>query len=194
MTGRGRIAGLQSVALRIARPAMEALRRAAPRRELVEAEAEPEQALAIGDVALVLGDVWQHQAWRLPAGVVRDALLFDDPDHLVLPARHPAARRHREAVPLAELAGEAWSTGHAGTGWDVGAPGRPHAARDRRRAGAADDLRRDARPRRGAAIDAGAVGRGARRGVGAGAAGQAGERGSEQTTRIPPTRPSRALT
>ena len=38
--------------------------------------------------------------------------------HLVLPAGHPAARRHPDAVPLAELAGEAWSTGHAGMGWD----------------------------------------------------------------------------
>jgi DNA-binding transcriptional LysR family regulator len=120
VTGRGRIAGFQSVALRLALPAMEALRRDAPglRCELVEAE--PEQALpalAIGDVDLVLGDVWRHQAWRLPAGVVREAL-FDDPVHLVLPARHPAARRHREAVPLAELAGDVWSTGHAGMGWE----------------------------------------------------------------------------
>ena len=120
VTGRGRIAGFQSVALRIALPAMEALRRDAPRLRCELVEAEPEQALpalAIGDVDLVLGDVWQHQAWRLPAGVVREAL-FDDPVHLVLPARHLAARRHRTTVPLAELAGEAWSTGHAGMGWE----------------------------------------------------------------------------
>jgi len=120
VTGRGRIAGFQSVALRLALPAMEALRRDAPRLRCELVEAEPERALpalAIGDVDLVLGDVWQHQAWRLPAGVVREAL-FDDPVNLVLPAKHPAARRHREAVPLAELAGEAWSTGHAGMGWE----------------------------------------------------------------------------
>ena len=41
-----------------------------------------------------------------------------DPVRLVLPARHPAARRHADAVPLAELAGDAWATGHAGMGWD----------------------------------------------------------------------------
>ena len=120
VTGRGRIAGFQSVALRLALPAMQALRRDAPRLRCELVEAEPEQALpalAIGDVDLVLGDVWQHQAWRLPAGVVRETL-FDDPVRLVLPVRHPAARRHREAVPLAELAGEAWSTGHAGMGWE----------------------------------------------------------------------------
>ena len=37
---------------------------------------------------------------------------------LVLPPRHPLARRHRDAVPLAELAGEAWTTGHAEMGWE----------------------------------------------------------------------------
>ena len=31
---------------------------------------------------------------------------------------HPAARRHRTAVPLAELAGETWTTGHQGTAWE----------------------------------------------------------------------------
>jgi DNA-binding transcriptional LysR family regulator len=36
----------------------------------------------------------------------------------VLPGGHPAARRHRHAVPLAELAGEAWTTGHPETGWE----------------------------------------------------------------------------
>jgi DNA-binding transcriptional LysR family regulator len=37
---------------------------------------------------------------------------------LILPARHPAARRHPDAVPMAELAGEAWTTGHAAMGWE----------------------------------------------------------------------------
>jgi DNA-binding transcriptional LysR family regulator len=36
----------------------------------------------------------------------------------VLPARHPAARRHREAVPMAELAEEPWATGHVAMGWE----------------------------------------------------------------------------
>jgi DNA-binding transcriptional LysR family regulator len=120
VAGRGRIAGFQSVALRLALPAMEALSRDAPglRCELVEAE--PEQALpalALGDVDLVLGDEWQHQPWRLPSGLESHELL-EDPVYLVLPARHPAARRHRDAVPLAELDGEAWATGHPGMGWE----------------------------------------------------------------------------
>ena len=69
VTGRGRIAGFQSVVLRLALPAMEALARDAPRLRCELIEAEPEQALpalALGDVDLVLGDEWQHQPRRLP--------------------------------------------------------------------------------------------------------------------------------
>jgi DNA-binding transcriptional LysR family regulator len=108
------------VALRLALPAMEALARDAPRLRCELIEAEPEQALpalALGDVDLVLGDEWQHQPWRLPAGLQRRELLRD-PVYLVLPAGHPTLRRHRDAVPLAELAGEAWTTGHAGMAWE----------------------------------------------------------------------------
>jgi DNA-binding transcriptional LysR family regulator len=120
VSGRGRIAGFQSVALRLALPAMEALARDAPRLRCELIEAEPEQALpalALGDVDLVLGDEWQHGPWRLPGALVRHEL-FRDPVHLVLPAGHPAARRHDDAVPLSELAGEAWTTGHAAMGWE----------------------------------------------------------------------------
>jgi DNA-binding transcriptional LysR family regulator len=118
--GRGRIAGFQSVALRLALPAMEALARDAPRLRCELVEAEPEQALpalALGDLDLVLGDEWQHQPWRLPAGLQSHELL-KDPVQLVLPARHPAARRHPNAVPLAELAGEVWTTSHVGMSWE----------------------------------------------------------------------------
>jgi DNA-binding transcriptional LysR family regulator len=120
VTGRGRIAGFQSVSLRLALPAMEALAREAPRLRSELIEAEPEQALpalALGDVDLVLGDEWQHQPWRLPPGLERHELLRD-PVRLILPTRHPAARRHKDAVPLAELAGEAWTTGHVGMAWE----------------------------------------------------------------------------
>jgi DNA-binding transcriptional LysR family regulator len=54
---------------------------------------------------------------RVPAGVVRHDLLRD-PVRLVLPVRHPAALRHRNAIPLGELADDAWTTGEAGMGWD----------------------------------------------------------------------------
>jgi len=118
--GRGRIAGFQSVALRLALPAMQALARDAPglRCELVESE--PEQslpALAVGEVDLVLADEWQHQPRARPEGVVRHDL-HQDPVRLVLPADHPAAREHPVAVPLSALAGDTWTTGHPGTGWE----------------------------------------------------------------------------
>jgi DNA-binding transcriptional LysR family regulator len=53
----------------------------------------------------------------MPAGVERHELMSDRV-RLLLPSRHPAVRRHPEAVPLAELASDPWSTGYAGMGWD----------------------------------------------------------------------------
>src|SRR4051794_2647188 len=120
VAGRARIAGFESVALRLALPAMRALRQDAPRLRCELLELEPEEALpalALGDIDLVLGDEWQHQPRLLPEGVERHELTTDRV-RLVLPARHPAVRRHAESVPLTELSGEAWTTGHAGLGWD----------------------------------------------------------------------------
>ena len=120
VAGRARIAGFESVALRLALPAMHALARDAPALRCELLELEPEEALpalALGDLDLVLGDEWQHQPRSLPDGVTRHELLSDRV-RLLLPARHPAARRHADAVPLAELAGDAWTAGHAGLGWD----------------------------------------------------------------------------
>jgi DNA-binding transcriptional LysR family regulator len=118
--GRGRVATFQSVGLCVAVPVMQALARDAPglRCELIEAE--PEQslpALALGDVDLVLADEWQHQPHARPPGVDRQDLHLD-PVRLVLPEEHPLAQRHPHAVPLAELAGEVWTTGQPGTGWE----------------------------------------------------------------------------
>src|SRR4051794_6673150 len=120
VAGRARIAGFQSVVLRLALPAVEALGREAPRLRCEVVEAEPEQALpalALGDLDLVLGDEWEHQPWRLPAGLERHELLRD-PVRLALPVRHPLARRHGEAVPLVALAGAPWTTGHSGMAWE----------------------------------------------------------------------------
>ena len=120
VTGRGRIAGFQSVSLRIASPAMEQLAREAPRLRCELVEAEPEQALpalARGDIDLALVDEWPHQPLRVPAGLLRHELMRDAV-HLVLPARHALARRHRDTVPLAELSDAAWTTAHPGMAWE----------------------------------------------------------------------------
>jgi DNA-binding transcriptional LysR family regulator len=120
VAGRGRVAAFQSVALRLALPAIAALARDSPRLRCELIEAEPEQALpalALGDLDLVLGDEWPHQPWQLPHSLVAREL-FQDPVLLLLPANHPAGERHQHAVPLAELAGEVWSTGHAGMAWE----------------------------------------------------------------------------
>jgi DNA-binding transcriptional LysR family regulator len=119
VAGRGRIASFQSVAFHLAVPAMQALSRDAPGLSCELVEAEPEwslPALAIGDVDLVLADEWEHQPLARLDGVVREDL-FRDPVHVILPEDHPALRRHRGAVPLSDLQGEAWTTGHPGTAW-----------------------------------------------------------------------------
>jgi DNA-binding transcriptional LysR family regulator len=120
VAGRGRLAAFQSVALLLAIPALSLLSREAPglRCELVEAEPEMSlPALALGDLDLVLADEWEHQPRAWPAGVDRHDL-HDDPVRVVLPHQHPAARRRGLAVSLSELAGEVWTTGHRGSGWD----------------------------------------------------------------------------
>jgi DNA-binding transcriptional LysR family regulator len=119
VTGRARIASIQSMSLRLALPAIEALARDAPRLRCELVEAEPEQALpalALGDIDLVLCDEWEHQPWRMPAGLQRHELVRD-PLLVVLPTTHALARR-RGPVPLSELAAESWVTGHVDMGWD----------------------------------------------------------------------------
>jgi DNA-binding transcriptional LysR family regulator len=120
VTGRGRIAGFQSVALQLALPVIEAMAVSAPdvRCELVEAEPEESlPSLALGDLDVVLGDEWQHQPWRPVDGLDRHELLRD-PVSVVLPADHPAAAEHPESVPLEVLADEVWAAGHVGMGWE----------------------------------------------------------------------------
>ncbi len=120
VAGRGRIAAFQSVSLHLAIPAMRGLTKEAPALRCELVESEPEQALpalALGDVDLVLADEWQHQSRSIPGGLLRHELM-SDPVRLVLPASHPVARRHRDAVPLAALADAAWTTGHPAMGWD----------------------------------------------------------------------------
>jgi len=120
VTGRARVAAFQSVALRLATPAMQALADTAPglRCELVEAEPERSlPALALGDIDLVLADEWDGRPHARPAGVER-VDLRREPMRAILPGHHPAAADGR-AVSLADLAAEHWTTGHPGTPWEA---------------------------------------------------------------------------
>ena len=108
------------MALKVAIPAMRALGREFPRLRCELREAEPEERFRrsqLGDVDLVLADEWQHQPRPRPAGVDR-LDLHRDPVYLMLPADHPAARRRKRTARLADLAGEAWTTGYPGAGWE----------------------------------------------------------------------------
>lgn len=119
VAGRGRVAAFQSVALRLAIPAIHLLAQEAPRLRCELVEAEPEDslpALALGDLDLVLADEWDHQPRARPEGVDRHDL-HADPVRVVLPEAHRLAKRGL-AAPLRELAGEVWTTGHPGSGWD----------------------------------------------------------------------------
>jgi DNA-binding transcriptional LysR family regulator len=118
VTGRARVAAFQSVALRLATPAMQALTDTAPglRCELIEAEPERSlPALALGDIDLVLADEWDGRPHARPAGVER-VDLRREPMRAILPEHHPAA--DGRAVSLADLAAEHWTTGHPGTPWE----------------------------------------------------------------------------
>lgn len=121
VAGRGRIAGFQSVLLRVAVPAMRALAREAPALRCELIESEPEQslpALVLGDLDIVLADEWRHQPLPRLDGVLREDLCLD-PVQLLLSEEHPAALRYRNAVPLTELADEAWVAGHREAGWEA---------------------------------------------------------------------------
>lgn len=118
--GRGRIAAFQSVALRIATPAIAQLATTAPRLRTELIAAEPEDALpalALGDLDLVLADEWAGQPLPRLDGVDRHDL-HREPIMLVLPKGHPMARRHPTAVPLAELADATWIGAPSGGGWE----------------------------------------------------------------------------
>jgi DNA-binding transcriptional LysR family regulator len=109
VSGRARIAAFPSVAIKLAIPAIDRLRVEAPRLRTELIEAEPETALpalALGDVDVVLGDEWQHQPWKLPAGLTRHHL-FDDPVQLV-----------GSDQPLEALHDRVWTSGQAGMAWD----------------------------------------------------------------------------
>ena len=118
----------QSVALRIALPAMQRCRarRRGLRCELVEAEPEWSlPALALGDVDLVLADEWAQPP---PARPGRPRGPARRPGARG-PARRPPAGSATRAVALAGLAGDTWVTGQRGR---LGGDDAAHVPRARR--------------------------------------------------------------
>src|ERR687894_741427 len=79
--------------------------------------AQAELAAAAGNVA-GRGRIASFQSVAIHVAIPAIQELWRDAVQLILPERHPAALRHPEAVPLAELADAAWTTGHADTGWE----------------------------------------------------------------------------
>ena len=94
--------------------------REAPRLRCELIEAEPEQALpalALGDVDLVLGDEWQHQPRRLPAGLERHEL-FHDPVQLVAPGAAPRRAPAQEPCRSPSWPARPGPPATPGMGWE----------------------------------------------------------------------------
>jgi DNA-binding transcriptional LysR family regulator len=115
VAGRVRVCSFQTAAFELARPALTALKTEHPdvRGELLEDEAETAlPALRLGDVDLVVAEEYDH-APRPRLSGLEHVDLCRDPLRIALPGGHPLA--HLDAVPLAELGGEQWTTAREGT-------------------------------------------------------------------------------
>jgi DNA-binding transcriptional LysR family regulator len=114
--GTVRIAAFQSAMLRIVSPAMAALAKTHPdlRVEVVEAEVEASvPSLRLGHLDVVVGDEYGGLPRPRHADLARDSLLHEQLN-LVLPARHPLAKKAK--VPLKQLKDAAWAGTQPGTG------------------------------------------------------------------------------
>jgi DNA-binding transcriptional LysR family regulator len=119
VAGRLRAAAFQTGAHALAAPALATLAARHPELEtqLVQADAEVSlPALRLGDVDAVVAEEYDHAPRpHDPAldrfEICRDALL------LTVPASHPLAER--DTISFADLAGEAWVGGEAGTAYAV---------------------------------------------------------------------------
>jgi DNA-binding transcriptional LysR family regulator len=115
--GTVRVGGLQSATRRLLVPAVARLLGEHPRLRVEVSELELEQALPelrLGRLDLVVSDEYDGQPRPRPAGLAFRPLL-QEPLQLVLPAAHPRAGSG-DAVPLAALRGDVWTSSAAGTG------------------------------------------------------------------------------
>ena len=114
--GTVRVAAFQSAFLELVAPAIAAVQREHPEVRLEAAEIEVEEAvpaLRLGHLDAVVGDEYEGDPREVHPDLERTPLLTEQV-RVVLREDHPLAGRAR--VPLARLAGEAWTATQPGTG------------------------------------------------------------------------------
>jgi DNA-binding transcriptional LysR family regulator len=112
VVGTIRIAAFQTATVALLPPALTALARDHPdlRVEILQSEPEPAlQALALGDLDVVIADEWDSVPRPGREGLLREELLSEGV-HLILPADHPQAEGDRP-VALRSLADAPWACG-----------------------------------------------------------------------------------
>lgn len=111
VVGTVRIAAFQTATIALIPPALTELEGKHPglRVEILQSEPEPAlQALALGDLDVVIADEWESVPRPGREGLLREELLSEGV-RLILPADHPLA--NGAAVPLRALADAAWACG-----------------------------------------------------------------------------------
>ena len=120
VAGRVRVAAFQTAASGLVLPLLGGMAAEHPRLriELIELEAEEGfDLLRRGEVDLVVAEEYDYAPRPRDPSLVRRELCRD-PLVLVIPAAHPLAAAHPDAVPLAALAGEVWASPRTGTAFD----------------------------------------------------------------------------
>jgi DNA-binding transcriptional LysR family regulator len=110
VTGTVRVAAFQTATLTLLAPVLTALADAHPQLRVELLHAEPEtalEALALGELDLVIADEWEYVTRAGDAGVMREELLRE-PIRIALAADHPLAQTGNP-VALRELADAEWA-------------------------------------------------------------------------------------
>jgi DNA-binding transcriptional LysR family regulator len=117
VAGTVRLAAINSIHNRLLPSTLGELARRHPDLRLSTQELEPSEslpALKLGDLDLALAAEYDFAPIAADPALER-YVLADDPNHLAVPAEHPAAGASPGTVPIKELAGERWIAGRAGT-------------------------------------------------------------------------------
>jgi DNA-binding transcriptional LysR family regulator len=116
VAGVVRVAAFQSAFLRVVAPAIRSLGSSHPHLRVEGREAEVEEAvpaLRLQQLDVVVGDEYDDQPRPIHSDLVRASLVHEQV-RLVMPARHPMAKRGK--VSLRDLSDQAWAACQPGTG------------------------------------------------------------------------------